>query len=268
MSNVDYRSYKHLTVETKANILILKFNRPDSLNAIDGELHTELSRIFADVRTDESAHAIVLTGEGRAFSAGGDLKWMQRMQQAKPKDKDRIFVEGRKIILDLLELEVPIIAAVNGAATGLGATLALFCDVVIAADTAKIGDPHVRAGLTAGDGGAVIWPFLIGPARAKEYLMTGDLLSAADAARIGLINKVVPKDEVLSAAIELATRLATGPRMAIQSTKYAVNKILRDRANLVLDLSLALERQTFDSKDHIEAVNAFVEQRQPRFVGE
>jgi enoyl-CoA hydratase len=261
---VDYSRYHYLSAERKDKVLTLSFNRPESLNAINAGLHTELSQIFADIAQDQDAEVVLLTGKGRAFCAGGDIKWFQSMT---PQQLDALFVEARKIIIDLLEVEQPIIAAVNGAATGLGATLALFSDVIIAAENAKIGDPHVRVGVVAGDGGAVIWPWLVGAARAKEFLMTGDLLSAQEAERIGLINRVVPQDKLLSTALELATRLANGPTKAIRWTKVSVNKILRDTANLVLDTSLALEKHCFYTEDHKEAVRAFVEKREPKFTG-
>jgi len=261
---MDYSGYHYLSAERKDRVLTVSFNRPESLNAINAELHTELSRIFADIARDQDTEVVLLTGKGRAFCAGGDLKWFQSMS---PQQLDALFIEARKIIIDLLEVEQPIIAAVNGPATGLGATLALFSDVIIAAENAKIGDPHVRVGVVAGDGGAVIWPWLVGAARAKEFLMTGDLLTAQEAERIGLINRVVPQDKLMSTAMELATRLANGPTKAIRWTKVSVNKILRDTANLVLDTSLALEKHCFYTEDHKEAVRAFVEKREPKFTG-
>ena len=261
---MDYSGYHYLSAERKDRVLMVSFNRPESLNAINAELHTELSRIFADIARDQDTEVVLLTGKGRAFCAGGDLKWFQSMS---PQQLDALFIEARKIIIDLLEVEQPIIAAVNGPATGPGATLALFSDVIIAAENAKIGDPHVRVGVVAGDGGAVIWPWLVGAARAKEFLMTGDLLTAQEAERIGLINRVVPQDKLMSAAMELATRLANGPTKAIRWTKVSVNKILRDTANLVLDTSLALEKHCFYTEDHKEAVRAFVEKREPKFTG-
>jgi enoyl-CoA hydratase len=184
-----------------------------------------------------------------------------------PPQLDALFMEARKIIVDLLEVQQPIIAAVNGPATGLGATLALFSDVIFAADNARIGDPHVRVGVVAGDGGAVIWPWLVGAARAKEFLLTGDLLTAVEAERIGLINHVVPADQLMATALALAQRLATGPTQAIRGTKASVNKILRETVNLVLDTSLALERYCFSTADHKEAIQAFVEKREPKFTG-
>ncbi len=261
---MDYSRYHYLSAERKDKILTVAFNRPESLNAINAELHTELSHIFADIAKDQDTAVVVLTGKGRAFSAGGDIKWFQEMT---PEQLDVLFVEARKIILDMLEVEQPIIAAVNGAATGLGATLALFSDVIFAAENAKIGDPHVKVGVVAGDGGAIIWPWLVGAARAKEFLLTGDLLTAQEAERIGLINHVVAPEKLMPTVMEFATRLANGPTKAIRWTKASVNKILRDTANLVLDTSLALEKHCFSTADHKEAVRAFVEKREPRFTG-
>jgi enoyl-CoA hydratase len=206
----------------------------------------------------------VLTGKGRAFSAGGDLRWFHH---ATRDELDVLFTEARKVIVDFLEVEQPIIAAVNGPATGLGATLALFSDVIFASVEARIGDPHVRIGVVAGDGGAIIWPWLVGAARAKEFLMTGDLLTAEDAHRIGLVNHVVPAADLLDKAFALAERLANGPIQAIRGTKISVNKILKETVNLVLDTSLALEKICFTTSDHREAIDAFLEKREPRFTG-
>ena len=263
-SRMDYERYEFLAMERQDSILTVAFNRPESLNAINAKLHTELSEIFADIAKDEATKVVVLTGNGRAFSAGGDLEWFQTMT---PEQLETLFSEARRIIVDLLEVEQPIIAAVNGAAMGLGATIALFSDIIIASEDARIGDPHVRIGVVAGDGGAVIWPWLVGAARAKEFLMTGDSIHAAEAERIGLINRVVAPDQLLSVAMELATRLANGPTRAIRGTKISINKILRDTTNMVLDTSLALEKQCFTTADHKEAINAFLEKRPPRFLG-
>src|SRR6266511_4812910 len=258
---MDYSRYHSLSCERQDTVLIVSLNRPEALNAINAALHTELSHIFADIAQDQETHVVVLTGKGRAFSAGGDIKWFQDMT---PPQLDALFTEARKIIVDLLEVQQPIIAAVNGPATGLGATLALFSDVIFAADNARIGDPHVRVGVVAGDGGAIIWPWLVGAARAKEFLMTGDLLTAEDAHRIGLVNHVVAADELMPKAFALADRLANGPTRAIRGTKVSVNKILRETVNLVLDTSLALEKLCFTTKDHKEAIDAFLEKREPK----
>jgi enoyl-CoA hydratase len=263
---MDYSGYQTIEAKRDGKVLILTLNRPEKLNAVNGRLHHELATIFADVAEDGEANAVVLTGAGRAFSAGGDVEWFGQVA-GDPREFDLVQREARKIVQDLLELEAPVIAAVNGAATGLGATIALFCDTIFMADSAKIGDPHVKMGIVAGDGGAVIWPWLLGPARAKEYLLTGDLLTAQEAERIGLVNRVVPVAECLPRALEFAHRLADGPILAIKWTKVSVNKLLKAAANLVLDTSLALEARTFQTEDHREAVRAFVEKRPPRFSG-
>ncbi|MNY21137.1 putative enoyl-CoA hydratase echA8 [compost metagenome] len=143
----------------------------------------------------------------------------------------------------------------------------MFCDMIFAAESAKISDPHVRIGVAAGDGGSAIWPLLVGPARAKQYLFTGDSLTATEAERIGLINQVVANGEALAAATVMARRMADGPRLAIEASKASVNKILRDTVNLVLDTSLALEKENFFSADHKEAIKAFEEKRQPIYRG-
>jgi enoyl-CoA hydratase len=259
-----FSAYEHLGFERQDGVLWVRIERPEARNAVDAVLHRELSEVFAEIRADEQTRAVVLTGEGSAFSAGGDVKWFREMDAS---STDALFREARKIVIDLLEVPQPVIAAVNGPAVGLGATLALFCDIVIASEDAVLGDPHVLVGVVAGDGGAIIWPWLVGVSRAKEYLMTGQNLDAAEAHRIGLVNRVVPADELLDTAGKLAAKLANGPTRAIQGTKASVNSILRDTVNLVLDKSLALERECFATEDRREAVTAFIERRKPQFSG-
>lgn len=167
----------------------------------------------------------------------------------------------------MINIEQPLIAAINGHAIGLGATLALYCDITIISETAKIGDPHVKVGLVAGDGGAVIWPLLCGLSRAKEYLMTGALITGTEAERIGLVNHSVPNDQVMPKALEMAHTLAGLPARAIRWTKLSCNKRLKEDVNLMLDVSLATETLTFLSADHKEATQAFVEKRTPNFKG-
>lgn len=261
----DYSQYQCLKTEIKDKIMTLTLNRPEVLNAVDSKMHTELAQIFPEIQADSRVEVIILTGAGRAFSAGGDIKWMQDM--AKPGLLEYVLWEGKKIINDLLNLEKPIIANVNGPAVGLGATIALFCDIIIASEKASFADPHVRVGIVAGDGGAVIWPLLISVCKAKEYLMTGDPIEAKEAERIGLINRVVPAEKLDETVWELAFRLANGPIRAIRWTKVSVNKRLKATANLILDTSLALEGMTFQTEDHKEAVQAFIEKRKPQFKG-
>jgi enoyl-CoA hydratase len=260
--------YEFVEVSQQGRVTVCTLNRPDALNAINEAVHAELEELFRDLAAQEDINAIVLTGAGRAFCAGGDLRAVARGELTSDQRPGGIFTRGaERIIRNLLSIKQPIIAALNGDAIGLGATLALFCDVVIAAEHARIGDPHVKVGLVAGDGGAVIWPLLIGVNRAKEYLMTGDLIGAAEAEHIGLINHAVPAERLLPEALALAERLAGGPTWAIRWTKQAVNKAVWDRFNLIHDMAVVLEALSAATQDHKEAVASFIERRPPNFTG-
>ena len=261
--NYDYRTLK---LERKGRLLTLSMNRPDKLNAVDAVMHEELSRVFSDINLDDGTDVVILTGVGRGFSAGGDMAWQQAMIDD-PAIWAGIAREGKKIVTSLLDLEKPIIAKVNGAATGLGATLALYCDVIFASDKALIGDTHVLAGLVAGDGGTAIWPQLIGFARAKEYLMTGELIPGPKAAEIGLVNHCVPHDELDAAVDAFAERLLAGATQAIRYTKMAVNATLKQIVAANLETSIALEELSNALPDHQEAVSAFQAKRKPNFTG-
>ena len=267
----DYSHYECIKVEKANKLAMVTLNRPDSLNAVNPQLHHELERIWVDLSEDADINAILLTGAGKAFCAGGDVKGMASRSSGGGEGGQRRFAlnpaGGRRLVQNMLEVEQPIIGAINGDAVGLGATIALFCDVIVASEKARFGDPHVRVGIVAGDGGAVIWPLLIGPARAKEFLMRGHLVNGADAAKMGLVNYAVPPDEVLPKARELAQELADGPTWAIRWSKLSVNKWLKDQLNLILDASLAYEMITFTTEDHKEAARAFVEKRKPKFQG-
>lgn len=251
---MDLTAYQAIDMHLDDGILTMRLNRPAALNAIDAQLHKELSAVFSEIARDDSCDAVVLTGAGRAFCAGGDIKWFEHITAA---EVDEMFTGARRIILDLLELPMPIIAAVNGPAMGLGATMALTCDIVLAAESATFADPHVSIGLVAGDGGAVVWPWLIGPAKAKEALLTGRTFGAAEAENLGLINRVVPPADLLPAARRLAGELAGQPRQAVRGTKASINKLLRESANLILDTSLALEKACFSDPEHRRRVTEF-----------
>jgi len=255
-----------LQLERIDRVLRVTIAHPTSaLNAVDDQLHQDLTRLFAELRRENDARAVLLTGRGRAFSAGGDFNWFPELQDMGRLDALRR--DAKQLIGDLLDLELPIVAAVNGPAMGLGASIALLCDVIFMADTAIIGDPHVRVGIVAGDGGAVIWPLAVGPARAKQYLLTGDPVSAVEAERIGLVNRVVPAADLQAEALAFAQRLAAGAPLAVRYTKIAVNKLLKDALNIAFDASTALELVTFHSEDHKEALNAWRERRKPNFKG-
>ncbi len=255
-----------LQSECIGDVLRVTIAHPSSqLNAVDEALHHDLTMLCSELRRETKARAVVLTGRGRAFSAGGDFNWFPQLRE--PGQLEALRREAKQLIWDLLDIEIPIIAAVNGHAMGLGASIALLCDVIFMADTATIGDPHVKVGIVAGDGGVAIWPLALGPARAKQYLLTGDPLTAAEAERIGLINKVVPAADLQAEALAFAQRLAAGAPLAVRYTKLAVNKLVKDALNIAFDTSTALELLTFHSDDHREALAAIREKRPPKFQG-
>ena len=258
--------YETIRFERKGRILTATLNLPETLNAVNARLHSELSRVFLDLNDDPDSDIIVLTGAGRAFCAGGDIDWMQEAIDD-PSLFETTAYEAKRIVFSQLDLEKPLICRMNGHAIGLGATIALGCDVVIADERAKIGDPHVAIGLVAGDGGAVLWPHLIGFLRAKEYLLTGDLIPAPEAARMGLINRAVAREVLDDDVYGLATRLAGGARKAIRWTKVVTNLALKQVAHATMDPSIAYESLSNMSEDHREAVAAFREKRSPAFSG-
>lgn len=263
---MDYSRYQFLTVAHDDGVATITLNRPERRNAVHYPMHRELEDMFADVAEDDSIRAMVLTGAGQTFCAGGDARSMQS-DEFKPTGPSVPFKAVRRLVTHLLDVEQPIVAAVNGDAAGLGATLALFCDVIFAAENARIGDTHVKMGLVAGDGGTVIWPVLVGMARAKQYLLTGDWITGREAERLGLVNFAVPADAVVPQATAFARRLANGAPMAIRWTKFALNKLLREQVNLALDTSMFLEAATMGTEDLKEAATAFLEKRQPQFRG-
>ena len=262
-----YEGYRTLRFERRGRVLRVTIDRPKALNAVDDDMHEDLSRVFDEINRDEGCDVVVLTGAGKAFCAGGDARWLQSMID-EPARFRAIAPAAKRIVFGLLELEKPIICRLNGAAAGLGATIALMCDVIIAADSAVIGDPHVRMGFVAGDGGAVIWPQLIGFARAKELLMTGEMVPADRAERLGLVNYVVPAAELDARVDAMADRLASGATWAIRWTKTVTNIPLRRLAHELMDTSIAYEMMTNLTADHREAVVAFREKRKPRFSGD
>jgi enoyl-CoA hydratase len=265
-----YSSFEHIKVEIDGGIATVILNRPEILNAVNERLHKELGDIWLTLDADADVEVIILTGAGRAFCAGGDINNMKAWagdDQKALHNALHIGALGRAIVNNMLEIHKPVVAAVNGAAMGIGSTLALLCDVAVMADDARIGDTHVPAGLVAGDGGTVLWPMLIGPMKAKEYLMTGQFLTGTQAAEMGLVNYACPREELLEKANELAARFLAQPRWAMRWTKMAVNKLIKDQVNLVLDTSMSLEVITLFTNDHKEAARAFIDKRAPKFVG-
>ncbi|MEX2454888.1 MAG: enoyl-CoA hydratase/isomerase family protein [Rhodospirillaceae bacterium] len=264
---MDYSSkYKTLLFARRDRVLTVTLNRPDKLNAINGDMHVELSQVFEDINRDRSVDIVILTGAGRAFCAGGDADWLQELIDD-PWAWETLSEEGKRTMMSILDCRQPVICKLNGAAAGLGATLALYCDVIMGADTARIGDPHVKVGLTAGDGGSGIWPYLIGFARAREFLYTGEMLTAQRAADMGLINRCIPAADLDKVVDDFAEGLANGAIRAIQWTKQAVNAPLKQLVSANLDYSLSLESKSNITEDHQEGINALREKRKPVFKG-
>jgi enoyl-CoA hydratase len=264
---VEFKDYQTLRFDYAGRVLTVTLDSGKPMNGVDERVHDELARVFIDLARDPDSDLIILTGVGRAFSAGGDAQWFQRMIE-EPHHFRHMAPDAKRIIMSLIDLEKPVICRLNGAAAGLGATVALLCDIVIADETAKIGDPHVKVGLVAGDGGAVIWPQLIGFSKAKELLLTGDMLSATEAQALGLINYAVPTDQLDAKVAEIAGKILANPRWAVRWTKAAMNIQLRDIANKTNDAAMGYEILSNLTQDRKEAVQAFMEKRKPNLTGE
>lgn len=260
------RFERHRGPTPGAEVLEVVLDRPDSpLNAVNGQLHEDLAHLFPRLQAEREARAVLLTGSGRAFSAGGDFDWFPTLADRQALEHLRI--DAKNLIYDLLDVHLPIVCGLNGHAMGLGASVALLCDVIYMARSATIGDPHVRVGVVAGDGGTIAWPLAVGPARAKQYLLTGDPVSAEEAERIGLVNFVVDDDRLHAEALAFAQRLAAGAPLAVQYTKAAVNASLKAQAVQAFDQAAAFEIATFATEDHREALAALRDKRPPQFHG-
>jgi enoyl-CoA hydratase len=248
---ISQREYRHIELDARSNgVLVARMNRPERLNAINDRLHVELSRLPRDVDLDPDVNVLVITGAGRAFTAGGDLR-----EPMDTRPEAATYKVGRHIVDNLLACDKPIIAAVNGPARGLGVTLALLCDVVYANRDASFADTHALIGAGAGDGAQLIWPMLAGPNWAKYYLMTGETISAVEAERLGVVNFLVVGDGE-SAAVDLAERLAKGNQLAIRASKVAINASLRSAAAWVVPYGLVAGQVSPDHTHHWPASEA------------
>src|SRR4051794_9902379 len=234
-----------LVVEERGAVRLLVLNRPDALNAANEPLHGALSRVWHELAEDDGIRAVVITGAGRAFCGGGDLNLLERMTEDVAL-RTAIMDEAAAIVRGMTALSVPIIAAVNGPAVGLGGSLASMSDIVLIEEHAYFSDPHVMLGLVAADGGGLMWPLLTGLLRAKEYIPLGDRLPAEEAVRIGIANRVVPKGSSVDAALELADRIAGLPPQAVRDTKRLLNQTVKDAVDAVLTSALADETASFD----------------------
>jgi enoyl-CoA hydratase len=246
-----------LVVIVEGPVWLIELNRPEQRNAAGEALHTALAGVWDHVAADDEVRAVVLTGRGRAFSAGGDFHVMTRVQQDEAFREQNID-EARRIITGMVRCPVPVITAVNGPAVGLGCSLALLSDMVLMAEGAYLADPHVQVGLVAGDGGAMVLPLIVGLARARELLFLGERVSGEEAVRLGLANRVVPRDKLLAEAMDLARRLAALPAAALRGTKRAVNLHLEQAMATVMETALAAERDSMASPEHAAIVAALI----------
>jgi len=259
---VSEREFQHIELRRAGSVLTCVLNRPERRNAVNDVMHQELVAMFQLVSRDESVHAVVLTGAGKAFCVGGDLAHMDDQFSKHEESHPGLFTDAADLFQAIMRVRQPIIAAVNGDALGLGSSLAVLSDIVLMSADARIGDTHVRAGLVPGDGGLVVWPLLLPLNTVKELLFTGRLLSAAEAQQLGLVNRVIDPESLLDEATRLAEDLASVPQPALRFTKRVLNKLLMERANYGLDLGLALEAVTLGTTEHKEAVSAFVARSQ------
>lgn len=264
---IDFSQYPDtLKLSLADNVLTISLNNPDMRNAMLPEMDEALTRIFWDADRDRNVRVVVLTGEGKAFCAGGDIAGMQEGVN----DMTPFVVggkNGKRFMQAMLDCDKPIVARVQGDAVGLGATLALYCDIVVASENARFADPHVKVGLVAGDGGAVIWPNNIGYAHAKYFLMTGDMIGAREAQAMGLIAKVTTEAELDAEVSRIVDKLNNGALQAITYTKHVLNIGIRQLFASSVDAGFAMETVSSRLPDHREATTAFMEKRKPNFRG-
>jgi enoyl-CoA hydratase len=261
---MDYSTYERLKIDwARTGVLRVTISAPGRLNAVDMAGHGELARIWRDADADDEVRAVLIRGEGSAFSAGGDLSMIEEMM-ADFEVRSRIMREARDIVYNVLNCSKPVVSAIQGPAVGAGLAVALLADISVAGRTARIIDGHTRLGVAAGDHAAIVWPLLCGLAKAKYHLLLCEPLSGEEAERIGLVSVCVDDADVHDKAVEIAGRLADGAAQAIQYTKYALNNWLR-MAGPTFDASLAMEFLGFAGPDLREGVTALREKRAPDF---
>jgi enoyl-CoA hydratase len=261
---VDFDSYQDILFERKGEgVLLVTLNRPEKLNAADELMHAQFARLWLDVDADQETKVVVITGAGRAFSAGGDMAMLER-QTKNYEVVTHLLREAGDIVYNMIRCEKPIISAINGVAVGAGLVMAIMADISIIAEEARLTDGHLRIGVGAGDHAAIIWPLLCGMAKAKYYLLTADFIDGREAERIGLVSKAVPRAELMDAALEVAHRLAAGPQVALRWTKRSLNQWLI-QAGPIFEASLATEMLNFFGDDVVEGRLAVQEKRAPSF---
>jgi enoyl-CoA hydratase len=243
-----YQLPDEIDVAADGPVRIIRLNRPDQLNATNHVLHAGLAALWPQLDADAGARVAVLTGAGRAFSAGGDFEYIDELTRDEDLRRETL-VHGRQIVTGMVRCRVPVVAAVNGPAVGLGCSLVALSDIAYMAESAHLADPHVLLGLVAADGGPISWPLLTSLLLAKEYALTGERIPARRAAEMGLVNHVVPDAEVLPSAMACAERIAALPRGAVEDTKRVLNLHLERAVLGTLDFALSAEGRSFDSPE-------------------
>lgn len=262
---MNYADFQFLKFDHKPNgVLVITINRPEVMNATNGRLHWELTKIWGVVTDDAKTKVAVITGAGdQAFSAGGDLEWVAGMV-GNPKEIANTMTEASDVVYNMMACDKPIISAINGVAVGAGLAVAFLADISIMAEEAKITDGHVKIGVAAGDHAAILWPLLCGMAKAKYYLMTAEFVSGKEAERIGLVSLCVPRAELMDKALAVANKLANGSQQAIRLTKRSLNGWM-NVARPIFESSLAMEMLCFMGEDAKEGVASVREKRAPKF---
>ncbi len=259
-----FERYPGLRFERREHgVLLMTIDRPEHKNATDAPLHRALSRVWLDIDDDPEVRVVVVTGAGDAFSAGGDLEWIQTMVQNYEGMKVA-FKEAGDIVQRMISCSKIIVSAINGVAVGAGLAVALMADISLIAEDARITDGHLRLGVAAGDHANAIWPLLCGLAKAKYYLITSDFIDGRTADQIGLVSKSVPREALMDEAMAIASRIARGPQDAARWTKRALNLWVQQAAP-AFDASLGFEMLGFMGNDVAEGAAALRERRKPDY---
>jgi enoyl-CoA hydratase len=257
--SADESGCDEILVTSDGPVRIVTLNRPGHANAVNNKMHSGFARIWTTLAEDPDARAVLLTGSGQHFSAGGDLaEWLETHVE-NPVSRRAGMRDARRIVRDMIDFPLPVVAAVNGPAVGFGCSIAVLCDIVLMSDRAFLADTHVASGLVAGDGGSVLWPLLMSLLKAKEYLLLGERISAEEAVRLGLANRVVSHDSIKDEGLALAHRLAALPARAVQDTKRTLNLHAQRAVTAILEFGISAETECFTTPEHRAAIDKFLQ---------